>query len=57
MNPLRVAIVGCGRIADLHEMGYRSHDNARIAAVCDTNRKLAEQRAKAWGEELRRALP
>ena len=51
MNPIRVAIVGCGRIADLHEMGYRGHDDARIVAVCDTNRKLAGQRGQAWGAE------
>ena len=28
-------------------MGYRGPADARIAAVCDTNRKLAEQRGKA----------
>lgn len=48
MNPIRVAIVGCGRIADLHEMGYRGRDDARIVAVCDTRRKVAQARAKAW---------
>jgi len=51
MTPIRVAIVGCGRIADLHEMGYRGRDDALIVAVCDTNRKLAQERARAWGVE------
>ena len=41
MAPLRVAIVGCGRIADLHVLGYRDRADAHIAAVCDTNRELA----------------
>ena len=49
MPPIRAAIVGCGRIADLHEMGYRGREDARIVAVCDRARKLAEGRAKAWG--------
>ena len=59
MNPVRVAIVGCGRIADLHEMGYRGRDDARIVAVCDTNRKLAEKRAQGVGrrEGLHRLQP
>ncbi len=51
MKPIRVAIVGCGRIADLHEMGYRGLEGAHIAAVCDRRHSLARQRAKAWGVE------
>ena len=49
MPPMRVAIVGCGRIADLHVLGYRDRTDAVLAAVCDTRRQLAEARAKAWG--------
>lgn len=51
MNPIRVAIVGCGRISDLHQLGYRGRDDARIVAVCDTNKSHAKQKAKAWGVE------
>jgi predicted dehydrogenase len=51
VNPIRAAIVGCGRIADLHALGYRGLDSARIVAVCDTNRRLAQERALAWGVE------
>jgi predicted dehydrogenase len=49
MPPIRVAIVGCGRISDLHEMGYRGREDARIVAVCDAKRKRAQARAEAWG--------
>jgi predicted dehydrogenase len=51
MKPIGVALVGCGRIAGLHELGYRGRDDARIVAVCDANRKLARERAKSWGVE------
>jgi len=51
MNPIRAAIVGCGRIADLHTLGYRGLDSARIVAVCDTNHRRAQERAGEWGVE------
>jgi predicted dehydrogenase len=43
--------VGCGRISDLHALGYRGREDARIVAVCDTNRQRAREKAKAWGVE------
>ena len=51
MNPIRVAIVGCGRISDLHQMGYRGRQDAKIVAVCDTNKTHARKKAKEWGVE------
>jgi predicted dehydrogenase len=51
MNPIRVAIVGCGRISDLHQLGYRGRDDAKIVAVCDTNKSLAKKKAREWGAE------
>jgi predicted dehydrogenase len=50
-GPVRVAIVGCGRISDLHELGYRGREDANITAVCDTDKALADSKAKAWGAE------
>ena len=47
MNPIRVAIVGCGRISDLHQKGYLGRADARLVAVCDTNKALAKKKAKA----------
>jgi predicted dehydrogenase len=49
MNPIRVAIVGCGRISDLHQLGYRGRQDARIVALCDTNKAHAKKKAEEWG--------
>ena len=49
MDLVRTAIVGCGRISDLHEMGYRQRGDAAIVAVCDNNKKRARNKAEAWG--------
>ena len=51
MRPIRVAIVGCGRISDLHQMGYQGREDAKIIAVCDTNKSHAKKKAKEWGVE------
>jgi len=51
MNPIRVAIVGCGRISDLHYLGYRGRQDAKIVAVCDTKAVNARKKAKEWGVE------
>ncbi len=49
MPPLCVAIVGCGRISDLHELGYHGREDARIVAVCDARKGRARAKARAWG--------
>jgi predicted dehydrogenase len=51
MNVIRVAIVGCGRISDLHQIGYRGRADAKIVAVCDTNKDHARDKAREWGVE------
>jgi predicted dehydrogenase len=49
METIRAAIVGCGRISDLHQLGYRDRSDARIVAVCDSDRERAQEKASAWG--------
>jgi len=51
MKPIGVAIVGCGRISGLHQLGYQGRADAGIVAVCDVNRELAEKQARQWGVE------
>jgi predicted dehydrogenase len=55
MDAIQVAIVGCGRISDLHELGYRGRQDARVVAVCDARRGRARAKAEAWGVERDRA--
>jgi predicted dehydrogenase len=51
MEIVRAAIVGCGRISDLHQLGYRDRRDARIVAVCDMDASRAQEKATAWGVE------
>lgn len=46
---LRVGIIGCGRISDLHVLGYRGRDDARIVALCDVDLDNATSKAQQWG--------
>ena len=48
MTAIRAAIVGCGRISDLHELGYRGRRDARVVALCDTRARRAREKARAW---------
>jgi predicted dehydrogenase len=49
MDELRVGFVGTGRISDLHALEYLANGRARIVAVCDVDRNVAQQRGQAWG--------
>ncbi|MDA8219286.1 MAG: Gfo/Idh/MocA family oxidoreductase, partial [Dehalococcoidales bacterium] len=51
MAALRVGIIGGGRIADLHALGYRDSLQAEICTVCDVNEHLARSRAREWRAE------
>ena len=46
---LRVAIVGCGQIADGHVSEIQKIAGARVAAVCDLELLMAEQLAVRYG--------
>jgi predicted dehydrogenase len=46
---LRLAVVGCGNIADLNVAGYLAHDRCDVVAVCDVDPELATRAAARWG--------
>jgi predicted dehydrogenase len=47
-DTVRIGIIGCGRIATLQILGYLDHPAARVAAVCDRDPALVEQRRTEW---------
>lgn len=49
MGEIKVGIIGCGRISDLHYPGYDGIADAGIHAVCDCDSECALQRKKQWG--------
>ncbi len=46
---VRIGIIGCGRISDLHVRGYADCKAAVIHAVCDTSDETARKRREEWG--------
>lgn len=48
---IRLGIIGCGRISDLHLLGYKGRNDAKIVAVCDSDRDLAVRRREEWGAD------
>lgn len=46
---IKVALVGCGKTADMHISGIRKLNAARIVAVCDIEPLMAEQLAARYG--------
>src|SRR5512140_1072165 len=48
MDRIGVALVGCGRIADLQVLGYLDHPRAELVAVCDRDGDLARRRQVEW---------
>ncbi len=47
--PVQVALIGTGRISDLHAIEYMRNPAARITALCDRDPGLARERARDWG--------
>ncbi len=49
MQPIRIGMVGVGRIADLHARGYATDPRATLWALCDRDEELLARRAEEWG--------
>jgi predicted dehydrogenase len=49
MSKVRVGLIGCGRISDLHALAYDDNPDAEIYAVCDSREDVARLRAEEWG--------
>ncbi|HOZ49299.1 MAG TPA: Gfo/Idh/MocA family oxidoreductase [Candidatus Hydrogenedentes bacterium] len=45
---VRVGIIGCGRIADLHHLGYAEEPRAEVVAVCDVDADAVARRRDEW---------
>ncbi|MDR1737809.1 MAG: Gfo/Idh/MocA family oxidoreductase [Candidatus Symbiothrix sp.] len=45
MNPIKLALVGCGRISQRHIEAVAANDGIRIALVCDVDESKAKQTA------------
>jgi predicted dehydrogenase len=51
-DPVRVAILGAGRIGKVHMQSYkRIRDKVQVCALVEARKKLAESRAAEWGVE------
>ena len=48
MNALRIAIIGCGKIADQHVQAIRRIADCEIVAVCDLEELMASQLAERF---------
>lgn len=46
--PVRVAMVGVGRIVDLHFPAYQDFDGATLELLCDRDEELVRARARQW---------
>lgn len=46
---IKIALVGCGRIATLHVLGYENNPDAELVGVYDKDRKKAEEFAALHG--------
>lgn len=49
MEKIRIALIGCGRIATLHIRGYQDRDDAELFGVFDINRDAAVSFAQEHG--------
>jgi len=51
--PLRVGIVGLGRIYDLHILGHRDNPRSQVVALCDRSEDRLAERGAEWPDAAR----
>jgi len=49
VTPVRVGLIGCGKVGSLHAVAVRSTAEAELAAVCDVSGERAEAFAARYG--------
>lgn len=49
MEPLRTAVVGCGKVGQIHAQVLRDLPGSRLVAVCDSSRERADEFARRYG--------
>jgi predicted dehydrogenase len=48
---INAVFAGCGRISDLHALGYKNNQQGRIYGIYDPDRKKAESKGALWQAE------
>jgi predicted dehydrogenase len=51
LNPIRVAIIGCGKIAEQHASQIRRIAGSQLVGVCDSEKRMADQLAERYQVE------
>jgi predicted dehydrogenase len=46
---MKLGLVGCGRVAELHGLAIEQSPRLELGGVFDINQELAQQRSKEWG--------
>ena len=49
MEPLRTAVIGCGKVGQIHAQILRDLPGSRLVAVCDSSPDRAEEFARRFG--------
>lgn len=53
---LKIAVIGCGGISNVHLGGYSRNKDVEIYALCDINKARAEEKAKTYNVPLERVF-